>query len=145
MMSRLWPILVLDILVSVLGVPSLLAVVALCWYPRLRGRCIGVLATSPLMCFVPFILGRILTLVGYYTIADDIGFVLVFFYWMGYVGWFHFGMFLILIGSVIEERKWDSQMCRVEESGDDFDENHGSHVPSGCSTSWAFYAPRRPK
>jgi hypothetical protein len=94
------------------------------------------------MCLVPFILGRILAPVGWDTIADDIGFVVLFFYWTGYVGWFHFGVFLILIGSVIEERKRYSQVRRIEENGDDFDEKHGSHVPSGCSTSQAYYAPR---
>ena len=93
------------VVICVLTVSSAVAVVALCRYPRLWLWSFGVLATATVIVLLPWILGTQFKPSGSEDYAFNFGFFFVCLYSAAYVGVFHLGFFLILIGSLIEERK----------------------------------------
>jgi hypothetical protein len=93
------------VVLCVLAVTSLGAVATLVCHPRLWLRCIGVLATPAFIGLYPFVRVALYKPSSFDANADGIGLLIEFVYVAAFAGIFHLGFFLILVGSVIEERK----------------------------------------
>jgi hypothetical protein len=98
-----------------LGVTSLVALAALCRYPRLWLSSLGVLATAAGIVFYIPVRTVFHTPSSFDPVGDPFGIFAECLVVATYVGLLHLGLFLVLIGSVVEERKRRASVTSPED------------------------------